>query len=63
MNKTKKIIALKSCEVFALYLVSTHAMTVEKANFLIFFSSHVVHTLIGLHISDLQTGQKKQEIF
>lgn len=37
-------------------LVSTHAVTVEKANFLVLFPPHVVHTLVGLHISDLGRG-------
>lgn len=37
-------------------LVSTHAVTVEKANFLVLFPPHVVHTLVGLHISDLGGG-------
>lgn len=35
------------------HLVSAHPVAVKKADFLIFFPSHVVHTLIGLHISDL----------
>lgn len=35
------------------HLVSTHAVAVEKADFLILLSSHVVHTLVGLNISDL----------
>lgn len=30
-------------------------MAVEEAHFLVLLPSHVVHTLIGLHISDLQT--------
>lgn len=38
------------------HLVSTHAVTVEKANFLILLPPHVVHTLVGLHISDLGEG-------
>lgn len=38
-------------------LVSTHAVTVEKANFLVLFPPHVVHTLVGLHISDLGRGK------
>lgn len=45
-------------EAFIFYLVSTHAVTVEKANFLILFPPHVVHTLVGLYISDLE-GKKK----
>lgn len=28
-------------------------MTVKKADSLVLFSPHVVHTLIGLHVSDL----------
>lgn len=44
---------LKSMCTFSPHLVSTHAVTVEKANFLVLLSSHVVHTLVGLHISDL----------
>lgn len=39
------------------HLVSTHAVTVEKANFLILLPPHVVHTLVGLHISDLEVGK------
>lgn len=35
------------------HLVSAHAVTVEKADFLVLLSSHVVHTLVGLNISDL----------
>lgn len=38
------------------HLVSTHAVAVEKANFLILLPPHVVHTLVGLHISDLGGG-------
>lgn len=38
------------------HLVSAHAVTVEKANFLILLPPHVVHTLVGLHISDLGGG-------
>lgn len=38
------------------HLVSTHAVTVEKANFLILLPPHVVHTLVGLHISNLGKG-------
>lgn len=41
-------------EAFIFHLVPTHAMTVEKANFLILFPPHVVHTLVGLYISDLE---------
>lgn len=41
-------------EAFIFHLVSTHAVTVEKANFLILFPPHVVHTLVGLYISDLE---------
>lgn len=42
------------------HLVPTHAVTVEKADFLVLFSPHVVHTLVGLDVSDLQveTGIK-----
>lgn len=36
------------------HLVSTHAVTVEKADFLVLLSPHVVHTLVGLDVSDLQ---------
>lgn len=46
-------------EAFIFHLVSTHAVTVEKANFLILFPPHVVHTLVGLYISDLE-GEKRQ---
>lgn len=41
---------------FSPHLVSTHAVTVKKADFLVLLSSHVVHTLVGLNISDLQAG-------
>lgn len=44
-------------EAFIFHLVSTHAVTVEKANFFILFPPHVVHTLVGLYISDLE-GEK-----
>lgn len=44
-------------EAFIFHLVSTHAVTVEKAYFLILFPPHVVHTLVGLYISDLE-GKK-----
>lgn len=47
-------------EAFIFHLVSTHAVTVEKANFLILLPAHVVHTLVGLYISDL--GTKKGHI-
>lgn len=33
-------------------------MTVEKANFLVLLPAHVVHTLVGLNISDLE-GKKE----
>lgn len=39
------------------HLVSTHAVAVEKANLLILFPPHVVHTLVGLYISDLELGK------
>lgn len=45
-------------EALIFHLVSTHAVTVEKANFLILFPPHVVHTLVGLYISDLEGGKK-----
>lgn len=35
------------------YLVASHAVAVENADLLILFASHVVQTLIGLHITDL----------
>lgn len=41
-------------EAFVAHLVSTHAVAVEKANLLILFPPHVVHTLVGLYISDLE---------
>lgn len=34
-------------------------MTVKKADLLILLSSHVVHTLVGLNISDLQKEKYK----
>lgn len=40
-----------------LYLVATHAMTVENPNLLVLFAGHIVQTLVGLHISDL-SGEK-----
>lgn len=49
-------------EAIIVHLVSTHAVTVEKANFLILLPPHVVHTLVGLHISDLE-GKKEEKHF
>lgn len=45
-------------ETLIFHLVSTHAMTIKKANFLVLLPPHVVHTLVGLHISYLE-GEKQ----
>lgn len=47
---------METMGVLIFHLVSTHAVTVEKAYFLILLPPHVVHTLVGLHISDLGKG-------
>lgn len=54
---SSRIHEMEITEAFIFHLVSTHAMTVEKAYFLILFPPHVVHTLVGLYISDLE-GKK-----
>lgn len=38
---------------FLTYLVASHAVAVEDANFLILLAGHVVQALVGLHITDL----------
>lgn len=35
------------------YLVASHAVAVENADFLILLAGHVVQALVGLHITDL----------
>ncbi len=35
------------------YLVASHAVAVENANFLILLAGHVVQALVGLHVTDL----------
>lgn len=45
-------------EAFIAHLVSTHAVAVEKSHLLILFPPHVVHTLVGLYIPDLELGGK-----
>lgn len=39
------------------HLVPTHPVAVKEADFLVLFPSHVVHTLVGLHVSDLWMKQ------
>jgi hypothetical protein len=52
IGNTGKSIALCSL-LQSPYLIPTHAMAVEEANFLVFLSAHVVHTLVRFNISDL----------
>lgn len=35
------------------YLVASHAMAVENADFLVLLAGHVVQALVGLHVTDL----------
>lgn len=35
------------------YLVASHAVAVEYADFLVLLTGHVVQTLVGLHVTDL----------
>lgn len=44
------------------HLVSSHAVTVEESNLLILLPPHVVHTLVGLHIPDLQAETNTPEL-
>lgn len=56
-------IVLKECTCTGLvcsHLVPTHPVAVKKADFLILFPSHVVHTLVSLHISDLWVKQGQE---
>lgn len=50
---------METREAFIAHLVSTHAVAVEKANLLILFPPHVVHTLVGLYIPDLEVEERQ----
>lgn len=41
------------------YLIASHAMAVENADFLILLAGHVVQALVGLHITDLSGTHRK----
>lgn len=48
------------------HLISTHSMAVKDSNFLIFFSCHVIQTLICFHVSYLgvrKSTSQKADIF
>lgn len=40
------------------YLVASHAVAVENADFLILLACHVVQALVGLHVTDLSRTHK-----
>lgn len=44
------------------HLIATHSMAVKDSNFLIFFSCHVIQTLICLHISYLGVKRRMSKI-
>ena len=44
------------------YLVPSLSVTIEEANFLVLFTAHVVQTLSGFNVSNLQVQDKGQRL-
>lgn len=58
---TQILVLCQYVSFFLRYLVASHAVAVENADFLILLAGHVVQALVGLHITDLSRAHTEKK--